>query len=208
MLSAVVLAAGASSRMGSVKALLVSPDGIPFVSRIVGTFRAAGIDDVTVVTGADHERVVAAVRDHVRGPLPRFARNPDPSRGQVSSLWTGMAAGVGPDTEAMLMTLVDVPMIDAATIARVVEAWRRTAAPIVRPALGERHGHPVLFDRGLFDELRAAPLEAGAKSVVRAHANQIVNVAVEDEGCLVDVDTPGEYERLLSQSGSRGSGAR
>ena len=93
---------------------------------------------------------------------PRIVRNPDPSRGQLSSLWTGLET-VGPDTTAVLMTLVDVPMLRVSTIAAVVDAWRRTHAPIVRPAMGKRHGHPVLFDRSTFDELRRAPLNEGAR---------------------------------------------
>jgi molybdenum cofactor cytidylyltransferase len=66
----------------------------------------------------------------------------------------------------------------------------------VRPAIGDRHGHPVVFDRRVFDELRRAPLEAGAKAVVRAHAAEVLDVPVTDEGCLVDIDTPHDYEAL------------
>jgi molybdenum cofactor cytidylyltransferase len=67
----------------------------------------------------------------------------------------------------------------------------------VRPAIGERHGHPVLFDRAVFAELRRVPLDEGAKAVVHAHADQIVNVSVADEGCLSDVDTPAQYDALM-----------
>jgi molybdenum cofactor cytidylyltransferase len=107
-----------------------------------------------------------------------------------------MDAVVREDTEALLVTLVDVPMLSAATISVVVEAWRRSRAPIVRPAVGERHGHPVLFDRTLFAELRQAPLEAGAKAVVRRHEARILHVVPPDEGCLHDVDTPEDYKAL------------
>jgi len=65
--------------------------------------------------------------------------------------------------------------------------------------MGDRHGHPVIFDRALLDELRAAPLDAGAKSVVRAHEHEILNVAVDDEGCLADVDTPEDYRTLRGE---------
>ena len=95
------------------------------------------------------------------------------------------------------MTLVDVPMLSAATVEAVVDAWRRTKAPIVRPAVGSAHGHPVLFDRSLFDELRQAPLEGGAKTVVRRHEARIVNIVPPDDGCLRDIDTPEDYSALL-----------
>jgi molybdenum cofactor cytidylyltransferase len=196
VLAAVVLAAGASARMGRPKALLYTPGGRPFVAAIVRAFASAGVDDVVVVTGRDHDQIVETIEADPSAVRPRFARNPDPSRGQLSSLWIGMDAAVTAETEALMMTLVDVPMIRPSTIARVIGTWRRTGAPIVRPAIEDRHGHPVLFDRSLFEELRRAPLEAGAKTVVRAHEHQIVNVPVDDEGCLVDVDTPAEYEAL------------
>jgi molybdenum cofactor cytidylyltransferase len=114
----------------------------------------------------------------------------------LSSLLAGMDAVVSAGTDALMMTLVDVPLVRVSTVIAVIDAWRRSRAPIVRPAIGDRHGHPVLFDRAVFDELRRAPLEAGAKVVVRAHESEIVNVPVDDEGCVRDVDTPSDYERL------------
>jgi CTP:molybdopterin cytidylyltransferase MocA len=182
--------------MGSPKALLRAPDGLPFVVRIVNAFRDAKVDDVTVVTGTHHASIVDALA--AAGAIARIARNDDPSRGQLSSLWTGMQAAVTDATAAILMTLVDVPMVNSATITAVVERWRRDRPLIVRPAVGDRHGHPVLFDRQLLAELECAPLEYGVKAVMRAHAGAIVNVPAVDEGCLVDVDTPEEYLRLRS----------
>lgn len=200
MLPGIVLAAGDSVRMGSPKALLPSPDGRPFVSRIIDTLHDAGIVELVVVTGRDHEALVKILKESARVP-PLIARNADPSRGQLSSLWVGMDAVVRPDTEGILVTLVDVPMTAVSTVTRVVTAWQRTRAPIVRPAIGDRHGHPVIFDRAVLDMLRAAPIDAGAKTVVRAHEHDLLNVPVDDEGCLVDVDTPDEYNRM-SRGGS------
>ena len=182
--------------MGTPKALLTAPDGQPFVVRICRAFTAAGVARVTVVTGAAHEGIVEAVEAAALPPTVSIVRNPDPGRGQLSSLWTGMEAAVEPHTEALLMTLVDVPMLSAATVEAVVGEWRRSRAPIVRPAVGARHGHPVLFDRALFDELRQAPLEGGAKTVVRRYEAAIVNVVPPDEGCLRDIDTPDDYRAL------------
>ena len=95
------------------------------------------------------------------------------------------------------MTLVDVPLVTPATIELVIAAWSRTGAPIVRPSFGERRGHPVIFDRAVFDELRRAPLDVGARAVLSAHYHEIVNVPVDDPGCLVDVDTPEDYARAI-----------
>ena len=210
MLAAVILAAGDSTRMGSPKAILDAPDGRPFIASIVRALGAADISDIVIVTGRDHNRVIDALERDAPPVRARVVRNADPSRGQLSSLWIGMDASIGPDTEGLLVTLVDVPLVAPETISRVVDAWRRTRAPIVRPAIGDRHGHPVIFDRALFDELRAAPLESGAKAVVRAHAAEIMDVPVDDEGSLIDVDTPADYAALLRQAteAPRGEGHR
>lgn len=200
MPAVVLLAAGDSTRMGTPKALLPDADGRPFVARIVRTFAAAGLDRVVVVTGAQHDAVVSVLTADGLAGSATCVRNPDPSRGQLSSLWVGMDAAVTPDLDALLMTLVDVPMVHADTIRTVIETWARTGAPIVRPAIGDRHGHPVLFDRAVLGELRNAPLDEGAKPVVRAHAAQLVNVSVDDEGCVVDIDTPSEYAALVGRT--------
>src|SRR4030095_15830276 len=95
----VILAAGDSTRMGSPKALLLTPDGRTFVEAIVETFAAAGIADIVIVTGRDHDRIVEALAT-ARLPVPaRIARNSNPSRGQLSSLLTGMAQSVTSDTQ-------------------------------------------------------------------------------------------------------------
>jgi molybdenum cofactor cytidylyltransferase len=107
-----------------------------------------------------------------------------------------MDAVVGPDKAGLLVTLVDVPLIAPSTVRAVFETWQRTRAPIVRPAIGDRHGHPVLFDRAVFEELRDASLETGAKAVVRRHEHELVNVPVGDERSLIDVDTPSDYSSL------------
>jgi molybdenum cofactor cytidylyltransferase len=199
VLCAVILAAGDSTRMGSPKAALLTPGGTTFVARIVQTLRDASVDDLVIVTGRHHDAVVAAIARNERSTPPRIVRNPDPSRGQLSSLLTGMDVVVTPQTDAVLMTLVDVPLVRVSTVTMVIETWRRLRAPIVRPAIGDQHGHPVIFDRAVFDELRRAPLDAGAKSVVRAHEHEIVNVPVDDEGCVRDVDTPSDYEALRGE---------
>jgi molybdenum cofactor cytidylyltransferase len=193
--------------MGSPKALLLDPEGIPFIVRIVSSMREAGVLDVVVVTGKHHDAIVDVIaRSPVQGSV-RFVRNPDPSRGQLSSLWTAMDACAA-GSEGLAMTLVDIPMLAPATIVKVIDAWKRTRAPIVRPAYGNRRGHPVVFDRAVFDELRRAPVESGARVVVSAHYDQVVNVEVDDPGCIVDIDTPDEYRRVVGSTDDteRGSG--
>jgi molybdenum cofactor cytidylyltransferase len=196
MVVAIILAAGDSTRMGRPKALLPDPDGRPFVARLARTFVEAGVRDLVIVTGRDHAALADALAADRLPVRPVLVNNPDPSRGQLSSLWAGLDAASAPTIEAVLVTLVDVPMVSPSTVQAVLDAWQRSRAPIVRPAIDDRHGHPVLFDRAVFAELRRAPLAEGARAVVRAHAGRVVDVPVDDEGCLADVDTPDEYEAM------------
>jgi CTP:molybdopterin cytidylyltransferase MocA len=197
MLEALVLAGGASIRMGSPKAVLRSPDGRPFIIRIIDTLVEAGLSGVTVITGVHHEVINETLASYpALASAVRCVRNPDPARGQLSSLLVGMDAVAGPETRGVLMTLVDVPMVAVDTVRQLVEVWERTRAPIVRPAVGLAHGHPVIFDRQVFDALRATPMDIGARAVVRAFADRTQNVAVTDAGCLVDIDTPDDYAGL------------
>jgi molybdenum cofactor cytidylyltransferase len=199
VLSGVILAAGDSTRMGAPKAALLTRDGHTFVARIVRTLYEAGVSDLVIVTGRHHDAVVDAIARDRLTTSPRIVRNPNPSRGQLSSLLAGMESVVIDQTTGVMMTLVDVPLVRVATVTAIITAWRHSRAPIVRPAIGDRHGHPVIFDRAVLEELRRAPLDAGAKSVVRAHEHEIQNVAVDDEGCVTDVDTPGDYEALRAK---------
>ena len=98
-----------------------------------------------------------------------LVQNADWTSGQLSSLLAGLDAVDDPALEAVAVTLVDVPLVRASTVAALLAAWRRSRAPIVRPALGDRHGHPVIFDRATFGALRAAPLGVGAKAVIAAY---------------------------------------
>jgi molybdenum cofactor cytidylyltransferase len=200
MLAAIILAAGDSTRMGRPKALLPDPEGRPFVARLVRTFAAADVRDVIVVTGSLHAAIADALGADQPPIAPILVNNPQPALGQVSSLWMGLDAASNLDVDGILMTLVDIPLVQASTIRKVIDAWERSRAPIVRPAVGDRHGHPVFFDRSVFDALRHAPITEGAKAVVHANADRIVNVQVEDEGCLLDVDTPADYESVIRKT--------
>ncbi len=197
MIRAIVLAAGASSRMGQAKAALpLGPTGETVVARVVRTLLAAGLRDVTVVAGAHIDAVRAAMPSHE--PRARVVEHPGWAQGQLSSLLAGLAAVDGPQLEAILVTLVDVPLVRPDSVAATVHAWRTTRAPIVRPVDGDRHGHPVVFDRAVFDDLRAADPSVGAKAVFATYASQRLDVSITDDGAFVDVDTPEDYLRVLN----------
>jgi len=183
--------------MGRPKALLpIGSAGDTFFDRVTRTLLDAGIEDVVVVVGADAD----AIRDGAR-PRPgvRIIDNPDYEQGQLTSLLAGLRALDAAQATAALVTLIDVPLVSAATVRALIAVQHERSAPIVRPVSQGRHGHPVVFGRALFEELRRADPAQGAKPVVRAHAAEMIEVPIDDEGAFADIDTREDYERFIGK---------
>ena len=178
--------------MGRPKALLRAGDRT-FVRCVLEALRAGGVQEAVVVVRPEADDVV---REIERTGFGRAVTNPQPERGQLSSLLAGLDAIDRAGVLASLVTLVDVPLVRPSTIAALLTRARSTDLTIVRAVHGGRHGHPVVFARALFAELRAADPDAGTRSVVRAHL--VDDVEVDDPGVLRDVDTPGDYARLFT----------
>ena len=198
MIRAIVLAAGASSRMGQAKAALpMGTTGDTVLARVVRTLLTAGLPSVTVVAGAHIDAVRAAMPAFE--PRARVVEHLGWAQGQLSSLLAGLAAVDDAQLEAVLVTLVDVPLVRPESVAAIVHAWRQTRAPIVRPVDGQRHGHPVVFDRTVFDDLRHADQQVGAKAVFATHASRRLDVPIKDAGAFVDMDTPADYRTIQNE---------
>jgi molybdenum cofactor cytidylyltransferase len=186
----VILAAGMSRRLGRPKQLLIL-DGRPLIAHVVDRALASTLDDVLVVTGADTDPVRAAVA----GRDVRFVHNPRYEEGQGTSLAVGVAE-LGEDVDAAVILLGDQPGVSTATIDRVIDAYRGTRAPVVMARYGKARGHPVLFGRAMFPELRQLTGDMGGREVVRAHQDELVFV---DGGAVAppsDVDTEEAWEDL------------
>ena len=198
LLPGVVLAAGASSRMGSPKALL-QYRGRTFLAQVVSTLQAAGLDDVVVVTGA-HDREIrhAAAGDPALTSV-RFVHNPEHARGPLSSLHLALALVDHPGASGIVVALVDHPAVRPDTVGRLLAEWRATKAPVVRPRYQERHGHPVIFDRAAFGALWQAPFAEGARAVVRGFGSAVRTVEVDDPGVVLDIDSPADLAALTGQ---------
>jgi molybdenum cofactor cytidylyltransferase len=192
MIPAIVLAAGASTRMGRPKALLTAGDRT-FVRAILDTLRDAGIPQAVVVCRSGDVDIEAEVAAAGFGRTVVNARAPE---GQLTSLIAGLDAIDAPDVPAALVTLVDVPLVRPATIRTLCARARDSDAAVVRAVYRGRHGHPVIFKRALFDALRRADPAAGAKPIVRAAA--LEDVDVDDPGVAEDVDTPADYARVIA----------
>ncbi len=196
MIPGIVLAAGASSRMGRSKGLLPCGDaGLTFVASVVLALREGGVDDVLVVGRSGDDALRLEVETHAG----RFVENPRPEDGQLSSLVAGLNVADHPGVRGVLVTPVDVPMIPARAVAALLDAFNASSAPVVRAVHRGRHGHPVIFSRAVFGDLRRADASVGARAVVHAHAVAVVDVEIDDEAVVIDVDTPDDYERLFGK---------
>jgi CTP:molybdopterin cytidylyltransferase MocA len=190
-LGAVVLAAGAGTRMGGVaKALLRDPSGDQtFLARIVATAASAGVaaQDIVVVVA---EPFAADVGREARRLGTRVVENPAPERGMASSVALGFAALAGDDAiTAALLWPVDHPRVATATLATLVAAGEGV------PSHGERGGHPPLVPRRLFAALASCTVfPGGARDIVR----ELARIPVDDAGVLADVDHPADLERLCA----------
>jgi molybdenum cofactor cytidylyltransferase len=190
----VILAAGRSTRFGRPKALLpVEPSGPTFVARLITLFRSASVDEVVVVGRREDVWLQAVVRE----AAARFLVNLDADRGQLSSLLTAIDAVDRPNVRGVIVMPVDMPLIQAGTIAAVRDRFLERTSPIARATFGGRHGHPVIFAASVFDELRRADPHTGAKAVVHAHRDDVLNVEVDDPAVLRDVDTLQDYRELF-----------
>jgi molybdenum cofactor cytidylyltransferase len=194
MIWAVVLAAGASTRMGQPKALLRAADGRSFLSRIVDAACAGGTKGVAVVIGPPHASVIAAALDaqmmHSHHEIVR-AHNELPERGMLTSVQAGLRS-LPPDASAALVWPVDIPFVQAATVRRLLEV---EPGKIVVPVYGGRGGHPLRLPRALFAEVMAGDPEQGLRGILARRPGETERLVVADPGVLVDVDTPEEYEK-------------
>ncbi len=187
MINAIVLAAGESRRMGMPKALLRFGD-TTFLSQIVSVLQQSEVDGVTVVLGAQ----AAAIRASTDLSGVDVVVNEDYRRGQLSSLVAGLRS-LPSQTEAILLCLVDNPLVTGAIVNRVVRAFHETGKPIVIPVFKGRRGHPALFARAMFDGLLNAPADEGARYVVQSHRDQVFEVAMPEPAILTRIDTPEDY---------------
>lgn len=188
-LHAIILAAGASTRMGRPKALL-EYDGSSFFARSLALAQLA--DQTVVVVGA-----VAESELRRAGPAAgvRFVQNPNPSDGQFSSIVIG-ARALPPDAAALLLT-VDRPRICPDTVAALRDRWDREREKIHTPRHGGRTGHPILLPASLVDELRGAdPARTTLRDFVRSGRWARARLDVDDPGVLENVDTEADYAAL------------
>jgi molybdenum cofactor cytidylyltransferase len=188
--AAVVLAAGASTRMGRPK-LAVPVRGTPMLRRVAQAAAASRCREVVVVLGGAH---AAAYRPLLDGLPVRVVENPDPAEGMGSSIRAGVAA-ISPEASGVVILLADQPLVTAAMIDRLIETAVAGGHRIVASSCRGIVGPPAYFDRALFLELLTLEGDRGARSVIESYPTQGVAVPLPDEAAA-DVDTADDLRGL------------
>lgn len=196
-LAGVILAGGRSARMGAPKPLL-DFRGEPFIVRILEALEALDVKTRVVVLGSD---AASRVRPAVAAHDCLIVENPDVDGGPIASLRCALTAlaPIGPG--AIIVWPVDLPHVRIDTVERLIEAHRRSGAPVVVPTFAERRGHPVIWDARLFSELETSESATrdGARAVLHDHESDVLGVAVDDPAVIDQVNTPEDYERLVRE---------
>ena len=200
-LGGVILAAGESTRMGRDKALLPwppagagGPSGQTFLTAAIESFMPF-TEMVIVVSGKNTSNLAPVV--YANGA--QLAENPDPARGQFSSLQVGLHEVMNRGRDAAMVTLVDRPPASGVTLQTLIDSFaealgRRQWAVV--PEFEGKHGHPILIGREMIEHFLRAPATATARDIEHRNQQHIIYLPVSDPFVTMNVDTPEQYAAL------------
>jgi molybdenum cofactor cytidylyltransferase len=191
MLAAVILSGGASSRMGSPKALLAY-QGRPFLEHLLEATAHRQIGVRRVVLGAHAEPIAKAINLKA----DEIVINEDWEKGQLTSIQAALRT-LPQGTDGILLCLIDHPLISTDLVQELIEQFYKSKKLIVLPVYEERRGHPVIFSAALYDELLHAPMETGARAVVWAHPEDVEELRTNEEGCVLNLNDPDTMQKAL-----------
>ncbi len=198
MVSAVLLAAGESRRMGESNKLLLPFRGQSFIAHITAQLLASEIEELLVVTGHEPE----AIQQALAGQSVRLVHNPDYVQGMTTSIRTGVQAA-DPKADGLMICLSDLPFIEASDYTELIRRFqqmdRQEAPVIVRPVYEQQPGNPVLFSSFFREEILAHEKMEGCRGLIKQHRDRVRLVPMPNDHTLRDIDTPDEYERYRSQ---------
>jgi CTP:molybdopterin cytidylyltransferase MocA len=197
MISGILLAAGESKRMQPDFKPLLKWGKRTVVGECVHQMRNSQLADIFVVLG--HRE--ADVRARLAGTGVQFAVNEDYANGMLSSIKTGLAM-LGPNTEAVLIALVDQPMVKSNVINKLIDAYGDGSKGIIVPTYQGKHGHPIIVSYSYFDEIMQLDETnpEGLRAFINAHKSDWLEVPVETSAVIEDIDVPEQYQRLSRQA--------
>lgn len=191
MISAIILAAGRSRRMGQPKMLL--PWGQrTVIEHVVTTFLSAGIEDIVVITGSVSEQVEKAIDGY---PVRKLYNRNYAAGEMLSSVQCGLV-GMPERARATLIGLGDQPQVQAGSVRLICDVHRQTNSKLVVPSFGRRRGHPWLVERSLWKEILALQPPATPRDFLNGHAAQIRYIDMDSPTILSDLDTPEDYQKF------------
>jgi molybdenum cofactor cytidylyltransferase len=201
----IILAAGGSTRMGRDKALLPWPPLVEGRKTGSGTFLSAAIDELS--SASDFVVVVASDNAETLAPIAyangaSLLVNPDPGRGQFSSLQIGLQEVLNHGRDTAIVTLVDRPPASAGTVQLLRQTYESAGNEVwaVVPEFGGKHGHPFIAGRQMIAAFLQAPATSSAREVEHQHQSHILYVVVDDPNIVLNINTPAEYAELPARS--------
>ena len=197
MISGILLAAGESKRMLPAFKPLLKWGKRTVIGECVHQLRSSQLADIHVVLG--HRE--ADIRARLAGTGVQFAVNEDYRKGMLTSVKTGLAM-LGPNTDAVLIALVDQPMIKTALINQLIEAYGDGGKGILIPTFNGKHGHPIIISVSYVDDIMQLDddAEGGLRNFINSHQDDWLEVPVDTPDVLEDIDLPEHYERLSKQA--------
>ncbi|SHK38461.1 DVU_1551 family NTP transferase [Desulforamulus aeronauticus] len=189
-IGAIILAAGFSSRMGSFKPLLPLA-GSTVIEKSVSVFRSMGIQEITVVVGHRAKELLPV--------LSRMGVNIIYNRDYASGMFSSVKAGVSSikaSVEAFFLLPGDIPLVRPATVARLVDVYLNCPSGIIYPCFKGERGHPPLISAGYQAAILAWEKDGGLRTLLEEFAAEARDVEVTDQGVLLDMDTPGDYQKI------------
>lgn len=189
--SAIILAAGRSERMGAFKPLL--PFGpLTVIESCIKFLRSGGVDSIVVVVGRGPNAETLQSRLSTADVL--IAVNPDSQSEMNASVAAGVAA-LSEDARAVVITPVDYPAVPAAVVANLIDSWKNDAL-LAKPTWDRRGGHPVLIDLSYREQLLNLDTDGGLKAFFNAHQNEVRRIPVNSNYIARDMDTWDDYRAL------------
>jgi molybdenum cofactor cytidylyltransferase len=197
-LFAVIPAAGHSRRMGQPKLLL--PVGkTTVIGRVISALKSAGIHDLAITVRRDDTALIGEIRRHGVEPIQPAIDPPDMRASIEHGLeWIEQTHHPTQD-DAWLLLPADHPIIDAALIRPLCDAWSATATDVLVPTCHGRRGHPLIARWSTIKAVRALPSNVGVNQWLRDPATTVTEIAIDDPRILCDLDVPEDYARLLNE---------